>query len=80
MTQPFTAPGQLLSFESYVLRGRTEREHHGEFSYVVEDGRARVTKWRCDVDPTPDELLRLDEQAQDHCAEWLADMAVEVSA
>ena len=79
VTNPSTAPGQKFTFDSFLLRGRHEREYHGTFSYVVESGKARVTGWRCDVTPTPDELIQLDEDAQDDCAEWIADMAEEIA-
>lgn len=64
------------SFETHILRGRTEREWPVEVSYRFVDGEVELTRWAVDAATypvTPAELDQLEQEAQDHAAEVLAE-------
>lgn len=80
-----TVPSETYSFESYVVRTRgnmsngAEQEYPVEVSYRIVGGLAVICNTRCDVELTSWDLERLDEQADAHCADVLADMECEIA-
>ena len=78
-------PQATFTLETYVLRGRNEREYPVTVDYKIVPGckatrltpaepdSVELTGWRCDVDLTDAELDEIEAEALDHAQEAIAD-------